>query len=78
MGWWQTTTGGVIGDGPANIIDEFDEGWTEPEEIPTVVRSRIIACYRKDFERDPTEQELRELLLFANGLGEGLALFRKR
>jgi hypothetical protein len=26
MGWWQTACGGVSGDGPANIIEQFDEG----------------------------------------------------
>ena len=64
MGWWQTASGGVIGDGPANIIDELDEGWTDAEQIPPDVRARIVACYREDFGREPTEKELRELLEF--------------
>ena len=65
MGWWETGSGGIIGDGPANILDEFDEGcWTEPSQIPPEVRTRIVACYREDFDREPTEQELRELLAF--------------
>jgi hypothetical protein len=63
MGWWRTGSGGIIGDGPANIIDEFDDRfWPEPSNIPPDVRARIIACYREDFHRDPTRQELRELL----------------
>ena len=64
MGWWRTTSGGVIGDGPANIIDELGEGWTEPDQIPSHVRARILACYREDFGREPTEQELHDLLEF--------------
>ena len=72
MGWWQTASGGVIGDGPANVIDELDEGWTERGQIPAAVRAEITACYREDLGREPTEQELEELLIFcrsANGEG---------
>jgi len=65
MGWWRTGSGGVIGDGPANIVDEFDDRcWLETTNIPTDVRARINACYREDFDREPTEQELRDLLEF--------------
>jgi hypothetical protein len=65
MGWWRRRSGSVIGDGPANIIDEFDERcWPEPSNIPPDVRARIVACYREDFHREPTGQELRELLEF--------------
>ncbi|MGE0761426.1 MAG: hypothetical protein AB7O38_30715 [Pirellulaceae bacterium] len=74
MGWWRTSSGGIIGDGPANVIDEVGECWTDPNEIPASVRVRIAACYREDFDREPTEQELRELLLFcssASGDGSG-------
>lgn len=72
MGWWRTRSGGIIGDGPANIIDEVGECWADPAEIPAEVRARIVAYYREDFDREPTEQELRELLLFcgpASGKG---------
>ena len=72
MGWWQTASGGVIGDGPANVIDELDEGWTERGQIPAAVRAEITACYREDLGREQTEQELEELLIFcrsANGEG---------
>lgn len=72
MGWWQTASGGVIGDGPANIIDQFDEGWTEPCQIPRGVRAEIAACYKEAFGRGPTEQELDELLIFCgSGTGDG-------
>lgn len=65
MGWWRTASGGVIGDGPADIIEEFDERcWPEPVNIPPDVRQRIVACYREDFDREPTERELGELLEF--------------
>lgn len=65
MGWWRTGSGGVIGDGPADIVEEFDERcWPEPSRIPPDVRARIAACYREDFGREPTEQELRDLLEF--------------
>ena len=36
----------------------------EPSQIPPDVRARIAACYREDFGREPTEQELKELLDF--------------
>ena len=65
MGWWRTGSGGIIGDGPANVIEEFDERyWLETTNIPSDVRARINACYREDFDREPTEQELRDLLEF--------------
>ncbi|MBK8268810.1 MAG: hypothetical protein IPK83_11110 [Planctomycetes bacterium] len=65
MGWWRTQSGGVIGDGPADIIEAFDDRcWPETGCIPMEVRACIIACYREDFDRDPTEQEFRELLEF--------------
>ena len=64
MGWWRTATGSVIGDGPANELDEAGQGWTHPSEIPADVRQRIADCYRQDFEREPTEQELQDLLDF--------------
>jgi hypothetical protein len=71
MGWWQTASGGVIGDGPANIIDEFDEArWRKPAQIPAKVLARIVACYREDFDREPTEQELQDLLDFCDSVGQ--------
>lgn len=70
MGWWQTASGGVIGDGPANIIEQFDEGWVEPCQIPAAVRAEIAACYRDGLGRGPTEQELEELLIFCSAAPE--------
>lgn len=66
MGWWQTASGGVIGDGPADIIEQFDEGWTEPCQIPAAVRAEIAACCREALGGGPTEQELDELLIFCS------------
>jgi len=64
MGWWRTTNGSVIGDPPANIIDETGITCAEPDKIPAEVRTQIDRCYREDFDRHPTEQELRDLLAF--------------
>ena len=64
MGWWRTATGSVIGDAPANLLDERGVLWANPKEIPAELRQRIADCYRQDFEREPTEQELQELLDF--------------
>ena len=64
MGWWRTPTGGVIGDAPANLLDEAGRSWSKPSEIPAELRQRIVDCYREDFGRGPTEQELQDLLEF--------------
>jgi hypothetical protein len=64
MGWWQTASGGVIGDPPADCVDEAGGDWSEPAQLPPEVRVRIERCYREAFERLPTEQELRDLLAF--------------
>ena len=39
MGWWRTGSGGIIGDGPANIIDEFD-----PNSVETKYTYGSISC----------------------------------
>jgi hypothetical protein len=70
MGWWQTDSGGIIGDGPADLIDEAGGRWADPAQIPPRVRAEIAACYRKDWDREPTQQELRDLLAFC-GLAAG-------
>lgn len=64
MGWWRTASGGVIGDGPANVIDDAGACWDTPAEIPAMVRTAIVECYREEWDREPTEQELRDLLEF--------------
>jgi hypothetical protein len=66
MGWWETANGDVIGDGPADIIDEHNGRWTEPNQLPAAVRAEIDACYREAFGRGPTERELQELLIFCS------------
>lgn len=66
------STGWLLADGPANIIEQFDEGWTEPSQLPPAVRAEIAACYREALGRGPTEQELEELLIFcSSAAGEG-------
>jgi hypothetical protein len=64
MGWWRTPSGGVIGDPPANILDEAGITAIEPDQLPNEVRVAIDRCYLEDFNRLPTEQELRDLLTF--------------
>lgn len=64
MGWWRTDSGGIIGDGPADIIDQAGEAWTDPDQIPPQLRAEIAACYRSEWAREPTQQELRDLLQF--------------
>ncbi len=67
MGWWKTVGGAVIGDGPANVLDEYAERgavWAEPAVIPTEVRKQIEALYLEDLGRLPTDEELEALLSF--------------
>ena len=64
MGWWRTTSGSVIGDPPANIIEQIGGTYAEPDQIPDETRAQIERCYLEDFDRHPTEQELRDLLAF--------------
>jgi hypothetical protein len=67
MGWWKTVSGAVIGDGPANVLDEFAERgavWPDPAAIPVNVRREIEGMYREDLGRLPTEEELQALLSF--------------
>ena len=67
MGWWRTPSGGVIGDPPANIIEQAGITCTVPDQIPAEIRVAIDRCYLEDFDRHPTEQELRDLLAFCRG-----------
>ena len=64
MGWWRTGDGGVIGDEPADIIDESGGAWSKPTEMPDEVRERIIRCYQRVWGREPTEEEVRDLVAF--------------
>ena len=67
MGWWKTASGAVIGDGPANVLDEYaGRGvvWPDAAAIPENVRQEIEAMYVEDFGRSPTNEELEVLLLF--------------
>lgn len=64
MGWWRTGSDGVIGDEPADIIDESGGAWSKPAEMPDDVRERIVRCYQRVWGREPTEEEVRDLVAF--------------
>ena len=70
MGWWKTVNGDVIGDAPANYVDELVErgiAYTEPSELPVEVRKRIVSLYVEELGREPSESEIRTLLAFCLG-----------
>lgn len=65
MGWWETVGGSIFGDEPADILDdckERGEHYKTLEELPKRIRQRIVKCYLNDLGREPTEQELRDLI----------------
>ena len=67
MGWWKTVSGAVIGDGPANVLDEYAKRgavWPDPAAIPVEVRREIEALYVADLGRLPTDEEFEALLSF--------------
>ena len=67
MGWWQTVAGRVIGDAPADYIEELGrmgQHFVEPGELPRHVRERLNALYVEELGREPTDVELSELLSF--------------
>jgi len=67
MGWWRTVSDAVIGDPPANYIDELNSMglvYTEPAELPANTRADLEALYVEGLGRAPTEEELRALLAF--------------
>jgi len=67
MGWWQTLAGRVVGDAPADYIEELarmGQQFVEPSEFPRHVRERLNALYVEGLGREPTEMELAELLAF--------------
>lgn len=67
MGWWRTSSGGVIGDAPANYIEELatrGQVFVEPCDFPANVRKELGVLYQEGLGREPTETELSELLSF--------------
>lgn len=67
MGWWRTASGGVIGDAPANYIEELamkGQVFVEPCALPADVRKELGALYEEGLGREPTDAELLELLSF--------------
>lgn len=71
MGWWRTGSGGVIGDAPANILDEAEGGCSGPDDVPGEILNRIRREYQEAFSRDPTRQELAQLIEFCFGTKGG-------
>ena len=67
MGWWETVSGAVIGDSPADYVEKLWEGgasWRSLAELPSEVRAAIAALYRAELGRGPTEAEFVALLSF--------------
>lgn len=67
VGWWKTVSGAVIGDGPANVLDEYTKRgavWADATVLPSDVRKQVEALYVEDLGRLPTEEELEALLSF--------------
>ena len=67
MGWWETVSGAVIGDPPANYLDEFVSlgmTWADPENVPGEVRERLDALYMEGIGRASSDEDIRALLSF--------------
>ncbi len=67
MGWWETRCGAVIGDPPANYLDQLAEmglRWKSPHELPGEIRERLVAIYVEGLGRVPSELELESVLAF--------------
>lgn len=67
MGWWKTAGGAVIGDPPANYMDELVSMglmYVEPADLPATVRADLEALYVEGIGRVPTEDELTAVLAF--------------
>ena len=67
MGWWRTRSGGVIGDAPAGILTDALDTLHTPEEISPEVTEQIRLAYQNALSRDPTTEELSELVRFCFG-----------
>jgi len=69
VGWWKTTTGEILGDGPLNILDEHQESirWKRPCDFPADVLKAITEEYGTDLGRAPTQAELAALLALHHG-----------
>ena len=67
MGWWRTESGGVIGDAPADMLEDAEVALNGPDDIPEKVLVHIRLAYQEFFDRDPTRQELADLVEFVNG-----------
>ena len=71
MGWWPRGDA-VIGDPVADFLEAIKEAcggrlpWTSPADIGPRVRESIVQFYIDELGREPTEEDLRELIEFVN------------
>jgi hypothetical protein len=75
LGWWAIPGDfGFIGDGPADFLDMLEElghRWTEPSDVPEIVRRWLSNYWLDEFGRMPSDGEVRALLRFCGGKGGG-------
>lgn len=67
MGWWQTRSGGVIGDPAADYVDQLVRAGlrcVDASDLPDDARRRLVEIYQVGIGRAPTDDELRDLLAF--------------
>ena len=71
MGWWETDRGDVLGDGPLDILGNFDavKVWQTRSDIPSEAIDAIEEEYQKEVGRAPMESDIDALLAFHNGDG---------
>ena len=64
MGWWEAERGAILGDGPLDILDRFDEAgrWKTHSDLPPKTSRAIAKAYRDGLGRDPTDSEIVTLL----------------
>lgn len=69
VGWWETSTGAVIGDPPLNVLDAQVPDAKSLDDVPLRVRGLVQAEYRSYWGRDATHEELEALLAFHSAPG---------
>lgn len=75
MGWWVIRgDNGVIGDGPADYLEELMElglRWDDSSKLPAEIRERLSGFWLQEFGRPASTVELQALLRFCRGEGGG-------